>query len=42
MRVVQFFNDENKKDLFLLDQNVKDRLLYIEKEYNKGADWWAF
>ena len=39
MRVVQFFNDENKKDLFLLDQNVKDRLLYIEKEYNKGADW---
>jgi MFS family permease len=39
MRVVQFFNEGNKKDLFQLDQNVKDRLLYIEKEYNKGADW---
>lgn len=39
MRVVQFFSDGNKKDKLLLDQNVKDRLLYIEKEYNKGADW---
>jgi maltose/moltooligosaccharide transporter len=39
MRVVQFFNDSNKSDLLLLDQKVKDRLLYIEKEYNKGADW---
>jgi maltose/moltooligosaccharide transporter len=39
MKVVQFFNDANKKDILLLDQNVKDRLLYIEKEYNKGADW---
>jgi maltose/moltooligosaccharide transporter len=39
MRVVQFFNDSNKSDILLLDQKVKDRLLYIEKEYNKGADW---
>jgi maltose/moltooligosaccharide transporter len=39
MRVVQFFNDGTKKDILQLDQNVKDRLLYIEKEYNKGADW---
>jgi len=39
MRVVQFFNDESKKDLLRLDQNVKARLLNIEKEYNKGADW---
>ena len=39
MRVVQFFNDSNKSDLLLLDQKTKDRLLYIEKEYNKGADW---
>jgi MFS family permease len=39
MRVVQFFNEENKSGLLNLDQNVKDRLLHIEKEYNKGADW---
>jgi len=39
MRVVQFFNDGSKNDLLLLDQKVKDRLLYIEQEYNKGADW---
>ena len=39
MRVVQFFNDETRKDLFQLDQKVKDRLLHIEKEYNRGADW---
>jgi len=39
MRVVQFFNDGNKRDLLLPEPKVKDRLLYIEKEYNKGADW---
>src|SRR5450759_4034264 len=39
MRVVQFFNDGSKMDLLLLNQKVKDRLLFIEKEYNKGADW---
>lgn len=39
MRVVQFFNDETRKDILQLDQKVKDRLLFIEKEYNKGADW---
>jgi MFS family permease len=39
MRVVQFLNDGNKKDILQLNQNVKDRLLYIEKEYNRGADW---
>jgi len=39
MRVVQFFNDEKKQDILELDKSVKDRLLYIEKEYNKGADW---
>jgi maltose/moltooligosaccharide transporter len=39
MRVVQFFNEGNNKDILQLDQNIKDRLLYIEKEYNKGADW---
>ena len=39
MRVVQFFTDGNKKDLLQLDQSAKDRLLYIKKEYNKGADW---
>jgi MFS family permease len=39
MRVVQFFNDEKKQDILQLDKSVKDRLLYIEKEYNKGADW---
>jgi MFS family permease len=39
MRVVQFFNDSKKQDVLQLDANVKDRLLNIEKEYNKGADW---
>jgi maltose/moltooligosaccharide transporter len=39
MRVVQFFTDVNKNDILQLDQKVKDRLLYIGKEYNKGADW---
>jgi maltose/moltooligosaccharide transporter len=39
MRVVQFFIDTEKKDVLQLDQNVRDRLLYIEKEYNTGADW---
>lgn len=39
MRVVQFFNDEKKSDYLNLTQNVKERLLHIEKEYNKGADW---
>jgi len=39
MRVVQFFNDEKKQNIIQLDKNVKDRLLGIEKEYNKGADW---
>jgi maltose/moltooligosaccharide transporter len=39
MRVVQFLNDGNKKDILQLNQNVKNRLLYIEKEYNRGADW---
>ena len=39
MRVVQFFTDGNKKDLLQLDQTVKDRLSFIKKEYNKGADW---
>jgi maltose/moltooligosaccharide transporter len=39
MRVVQFFNDEEKQEFLQLDKSVKERLLYIEKEYNKGADW---
>jgi len=39
MRVVQFFIDTEKKDVLQLDQNVRDRLLFIEKEYNTGADW---
>jgi maltose/moltooligosaccharide transporter len=39
MKVVQFFNDGNKKEVLQLDQKTKERLIYIEKEYNKGADW---
>ncbi len=39
MRVVQFFTDVKKSSALQLDQKVKERLLYIEKEYNKGADW---
>lgn len=39
MRIVQFFNDSKKDEILQLDQNTKDRLLYIEKQYNEGADW---
>jgi maltose/moltooligosaccharide transporter len=39
MRVVQFFIDEKKEMLLNLDPATKDKLLHIEKEYNKGADW---
>ncbi len=39
MRVVQFFNDEKKSGLLGLNRHVEQRLLHIEKEYNKGADW---
>jgi maltose/moltooligosaccharide transporter len=39
MRVVQFFTDGNKKDLLQLEQSAGDRLSFIKKEYNKGADW---
>jgi maltose/moltooligosaccharide transporter len=39
MRVVQFFTDEKKQDILNLDKGITDRLLYIQKEYNKGADW---
>lgn len=39
MRVVQFFNDAGKQDPLLLEPQIRERLLHIEKEYNKGADW---
>ena len=39
LSVIQFFNDPKKSEILKLDQQVKDRLIYIEKEYNKGADW---
>jgi maltose/moltooligosaccharide transporter len=39
MNVVQFFNDGSKKDILQLNQKTSGRLLFIEKEYNRGADW---
>ena len=39
MRVVQFFTDESKSQALKLDPQVEERLLYIQSEFNKGADW---
>ena len=39
MRVVQFFTDESKSQVLKLDPQVKDRLIHIQNEFNKGADW---
>ncbi|MGD0583011.1 MAG: MFS transporter [Bacteroidales bacterium] len=39
MRVVQFFTDETKSQSLALDPAVKERLITIKNEYNKGADW---
>jgi MFS family permease len=39
MRVVQFFTDTSKMDILQLPQNTEERLVHIQKEYNKGADW---
>jgi maltose/moltooligosaccharide transporter len=39
MRVVQFFTDETKSQFLVLDPAVKERLITIKNEYNKGADW---
>jgi maltose/moltooligosaccharide transporter len=39
MRIVKFFSEKNKQGLIHLDQNVENRLLFIEKEYNEGANW---
>jgi len=39
MRVAQFFTDERKQEVLQLGGGIVDRLLHIQKEYNKGADW---
>ncbi len=39
MRVAQFFSDKDKQDLLQLSPGMIDRLMIIQKEYNKGADW---
>ena len=39
MRVVQFFTDESKSQVLKLDPQVMDRLIHIQNEFNKGADW---
>jgi maltose/moltooligosaccharide transporter len=39
MKVVQFFNDEKRNEVFLLDPAITARLQHINKEYNEGADW---
>ncbi len=39
VRLVNFFTDEKKKDVLMLNPSTRERLLDIQKEYNKGADW---
>jgi maltose/moltooligosaccharide transporter len=39
MRVVQFFTDASKSQVLKLDPQVEDRLISIQNEFNKGADW---
>ncbi len=39
VRLANFFTDEKKAPLVQLDQNILDRLHYIQEEYNRGADW---
>ncbi len=39
MRVVKFFTDEKKNDALGIEPGVLDRLQFIQKEYNEGADW---
>ncbi|MCF8302681.1 MAG: MFS transporter [Bacteroidales bacterium] len=38
MKVVKFFLDEKKEDI-QINGDVEEQLRYIQKEYNKGADW---
>lgn len=37
MKVVKYFLDESK--ISMMDEDVKSKLKYIQKEYNTGADW---
>ncbi len=39
MRVVQFFSDQKKQEMLQLDEGLMQRMLHIQQEYNKGADW---
>ena len=39
MRIVQFFTDDKKDAILKSDPVVKEKLLNVQKEYNKGADW---
>jgi maltose/moltooligosaccharide transporter len=39
MKLVQFFNDPERNESFMLDPSVVSRLQHFNKEYNKGADW---
>jgi maltose/moltooligosaccharide transporter len=39
MRVVKFFTDEEKTAILSIEPSVLERLQFIQKEYNEGADW---
>lgn len=39
MKLIQFFTDPKRNDFLKLDPKIIDRMQYINKEYNKGADW---
>ena len=39
MRVVKFFTDKKKSAALGIEAGVLERLLFIQKEYNEGADW---
>ncbi len=39
MRVVKFFTDKKKGELLNLPGITRARLIHIQEEYNRGADW---
>jgi maltose/moltooligosaccharide transporter len=39
MKLVQFYTDPKKTDFLKLNPKIIERLQYVNKEYNKGADW---
>ena len=39
MNLIKFFSSEEKMERFNLSQDTRERIKYIQNEYNTGADW---